>query len=162
MCLFPASKKIAQTDITVYKVVIRNKYSHLTRTLMREVPIDDDILAGKFDYMPEYTYDPVDPKVVDRGFVHAYTNRFSAMYMHYLHASSDPCRIVEMYECFIPKGTEYYVGYDNGHSHLPSAAAKKIRFVSKVKVTWRDHIKARKEIFKMSHNNMFSPAGGNQ
>ena len=163
MCLHVTSDKaIAENDIVCYKVVMRNCWSNITRTLMRETVLEEDVLKGKQYHLPEIERNPIMPKVIDEGFVHAYTDLYSATYMHYLHCTSDPCRVVEIYKCIIPKGTEYYEGFDNGHAHLWCAAAKKLQFVSKVKVTYHDQEVARKKVFDMAHNKMFSSATGNK
>lgn len=142
MCLFSTSNKlIADKDIVCWKVIKRYNGAPFARSFMRDTIIYNDVLRGKEDYLPvpQYTLgeDAFDIKGI--GYVHAFTDRRAAVYTYWLHDKSSKSigAKVELYECVIPKGTVYYTGSDNGRECMRSAAAKRMRFVRKVRRVYK-------------------------
>lgn len=125
MCLITTQKEpmVAEKDITCYKALIKLSYDDDGYiTPFQGYPVLNDIVNHKGLMKPSklskiekdsyYTY-------VGEGYIHTYANAVEAA--TFSHSSC------EIFECIIPKGTEYYVdSFDGG------MASTSIRFVRRV------------------------------
>jgi hypothetical protein len=128
MCLYSRKKEplIADRDITCYKVVSIRGGKYYTPCVRRR--ISKRHIIGRCLYYAHgkpvvegsyYTFSGIRIFAVGKGFIHTYGRvdvEFSKMGVNR-----------EVYECIIPKGTEYYKDYET--CELASTA---IRFVRRI------------------------------
>ena len=126
MCLLAREKeKVAESDISVVKVLLRDKIleKYFTPVQMAEVP--ESVINGNEDMVAEG-----DEKIrfvvfgahyyVYGGFVHSYDAGYAEANL--LKDTKSAC----YFRCVIPKGTRYWVSY-----YGTEYASKSLRFVKK-------------------------------
>lgn len=140
MCLTTKTKKvsIAEDDIVCYKVVMLCSDGEFSTPFQKAV-IPNAIISGNASFWAsgdkEITYWPiVDVYTVGQGYIHTYEKLVSAVRFcksevmweeNISHAS------YRIFECRIPKGTEYYAGCDDLYE--PSFASEKITFKTQIR-----------------------------
>ena len=124
MCLRAVvGKQIADKDIYCFKVLIKCFAKNIEwQTPCQGTQISDNVLKGKEFFEATGTEEKWSPSEfftnVSRGFIHAFTDiNMAEDFASYWHGS--------VFECYIPKGTEYYIGMDD------DICAKKIKFTKK-------------------------------
>ncbi len=81
----------------------------------------DEIAWVRSGYIHTHAYTPISDKVV-----------YNEITFLLLEQSKDRPTSVAVYECVIPKGTEYIEGYTGGREHFKNYCSKAIRFGKKI------------------------------
>lgn len=153
MCLKlnePTKIKRAENDIVCYKVIeeitIFNDWlglwqtTYLTPCWSKQVP--KSVIKGNSDFTPDYVLcQSTFSEEVKGGFIHTYQHLTGAVALRQnLLAMSEDFRRktikqinYSIYECVIPKGTEYLEGGDEA-TFCNAYASTAIRFVKKLKL----------------------------
>lgn len=135
MCLkaIHTTPHIARNDITCYKILARNMFGKYVTPIAR-YRIERGHLDGDIPILPEGVDRIVkcgDYTWIGEGFIHVCEDTHDADFQMYSIRHHDPIRHLfwklELYECIIPSGTEYWT---NGNGKL---AARKIIIKKKVK-----------------------------
>lgn len=154
MCLFTQDiyPSIAEEDIICYKVIKFAGKHPLTPYMSLE--IEDDVLLGKKLFCgglrKHVEFDEWHSvNCIGEGYIHTFSTLESAKFclfhevIPFIH-NSNPIFDFFIYECIIPKGTEYFIGFSETGSHfclfnkdkknmpLNSYASDKIKFVRKM------------------------------
>ena len=123
MCLRAiVGKQIADRDIYWFKVLIQCFAKDIKwQTPCQGTNINDDVIQGK-EFFEATGNEESGPHLtilhISRGFIHMFTDiNIAEDFASYCHGS--------VFECYIPKGTEYYIGLDD------DICAKKIKFTKK-------------------------------
>lgn len=129
MCLYSKENTpmVAEKDITCYKALWKKWYGYVTP--IQKNYVSNEVIKGKRLMKPsiwsrlfgktendEKAYETL--TLVGTGYIHVYVNKRIAKFCF---------RDCDIFECVIPKGTEYWV--DKNEYVL---AARKIRFVEQV------------------------------
>ena len=150
MCLYVKDKEpnIAKCDITCYKVVLRQSRPDSDDEYYspyRYEPISGECIDGSKNMEPGEIMAPKNVCLDETNYFFGikYTAYIEGCmihtYMHKQHAIKDAEHLenhwgahlqnYDVYECIIPKGTEYYEGTD---SEYRGYASKAIKFIKKV------------------------------
>ena len=123
MCLLSREKeKVAESDISVVKVLRRDKILEKWFTPVQMAEVPDSVVNGNKDMVAEgdeeIRINHLDASYyVYGGFVHSYAGDIEA---NLLQRAKSSC----YFRCVIPKGTRYWVSYDG-----TAYASKSLRFV---------------------------------
>ena len=119
MCLRASvvGKQIADRDIYCFKVLIKCFAKDIKwQTPYRGTHVNDDVIQGKKFF--EAIGKEENGHRISGGFIHMFTDiNIAEDFASFWHGS--------VFECYIPKGTEYYIGLDD------DICAKKIKFTKK-------------------------------
>lgn len=141
MCLYSKEIKtsVAEEDICCYKILDKKK---IFKTPFQRYEVNNDVINGNENLKACYCDETKDntPKLEDAGykiedgFIHTINGKdeSNTLFCVTKKLFSDLIKHPILFECVIPKGTEYYSGIDNNFHH--GYAAKEIRFVKQVEI----------------------------
>lgn len=131
--------KIAETDIVCYKLIMNLSSKYITP--WQQVKIPKACIKGKDEFKAEGELcisDHSNHCDISGGVIHTFYDEYSALKERISHTHPElpfsNSHIFEIWECVIPKGTEYIEGtYRNtwGGTYC-SYGSKSIRFVKKI------------------------------
>lgn len=132
MCLFKKHyfKKISVKDRKVYKILMYDAKNEVYQT-----PYEDEIVnikethKAKIKNYLRYFYNLYINNIVEDGFIHAYTSLNEAKNTAKDIISSNPNRIVKLFECKVPRYTSYFIGDDQ-----EDIAVKELIYIKRIKL----------------------------
>lgn len=131
MCLFKKHqlKKTSVKDRKVYKILI-----HDVKNEVYQTPYEDEIVniktihKAKIKNYLRYLYNLYINNIIDDGFIHAYTSLNEAKNAARDIISSNPNRIIKLFECKVPRYTPYFIGDDQ------EIAVKELIYIKRIKL----------------------------
>ena len=142
MCLYSnvIQTSVADEDIKCYKILDKKKG---LKTPFQRYEISEEIINGDENLKACYADETIDntPKkdndlgyLIKDGFIHSINGEEESKHVFGVikRLFSDYIKHPVLFECIIPKGTEYYSGRDNNYHH--GFASKELKFVKQIEV----------------------------